>query len=104
MLEDDEVRGVSRLGPKRLASLTSGPISETWWVPAGAAHDVLSLLALGALVCSLAWVGENPRVIRARRERRAFEQGRCARCGYSLAGIDLPVCPECGNSLTPTMG
>lgn len=55
-------------------------------------------LAVGALVALIV-------TMRLRRHKRAVwaaEQGQdhdrpvCAKCGYSLAGLELPRCPECG--------
>lgn len=31
---------------------------------------------------------------------KAFPRCRCPRCGYSLDGITVPTCPECGEGLT----
>jgi hypothetical protein len=41
-----------------------------------------------------------PVVIFAARERRA-RPGVCPSCGYSLAGLPGPVCPECGAKQSP---
>jgi len=32
--------------------------------------------------------------------RRTTNANECASCGYSLAGIAAPVCPECGSPRT----
>lgn len=33
---------------------------------------------------------------RGTRSQRWAAQGRCHKCGYSLAGLGVPACPECG--------
>lgn len=38
---------------------------------------------------------------RDRHARRDPVTGRCARCGYSLAGLNGPRCPECGLMTAP---
>jgi len=35
-------------------------------------------------------------LIRTIRRRRRLARGRCVECGYDLAGVTLPACPECG--------
>ena len=38
------------------------------------------------------------RLVERRRSRRAFEKGRCARCGYDTRASS-GRCPECGDEL-----
>jgi hypothetical protein len=54
----------------------------------------IGLAANAAIVAAAFWcVVPGPRLLR-RRLRRA--RGRCADCGYDLAHLEQPVCPECG--------
>lgn len=36
-----------------------------------------------------------------RRQCRVW-RGRCPACGYSISGLESPICPECGGKLVPT--
>jgi hypothetical protein len=62
----------------------------TWITPMVAVLAV----ALGAII------GSRKRLHRWHRLRRARQTdkgvGTCANCGYSLTGLDIPRCPECG--------
>jgi hypothetical protein len=60
-------------------------------IPLGFAVDTV-------LNASLVW-GLGAVWIRLRR-RASVGRGRCPTCGYDLAGIGCPVCPECGASAT----
>lgn len=63
-------------------SRTHGLVAPLWPIP---------LTALG-------WLLYTHGLVRGQRL-----QGRCARCGYDLTGLDTGVCPECG-SLNPAGG
>ena len=66
-------------------------------VPAGVVMNVVALMVLGTLVCSLLGMRRYVRVVRARRRLR---QGVCGLCRYDLSGIasnpEGTRCPECG--------
>ncbi len=55
---------------------------------------VVGLAANAAILVAAFWCAvPGPKLLR-RRLRRA--RGRCADCGYDLAHLQQPVCPECG--------
>ncbi len=64
----------------------------------GHAHNAVSIAILCALVFSLQWVPKSPRWLRERRRVRALARGRCPGCGYSIARLPEPRCPECGET------
>jgi hypothetical protein len=39
--------------------------------------------------------------LRSHRIRHLYSHGRCIKCGYNLAGLPAPRCPECGTSIAP---
>lgn len=51
----------------------------------------------GALVCA-AWINSTRRHVQRRLREALCEAGIpvCIRCGYQLAGLSAPRCPECG--------
>lgn len=53
------------------------------------------LAALGAIGVVLMVIGARRRIACL----RGHGPGRCAACGYDLAGFDGGVCPECGRAL-----
>jgi hypothetical protein len=54
--------------------------------------SMFGLLALVLVVFVRRWL-----VARAlRRRENAADEERCFSCGYSLRGLELPRCPECG--------
>ena len=65
---------------------------------------VASLFALAMLV-PLVWavtLPELPEIYTTHiRARRWWKQDRCHSCGYPRAGLDEPICPECGCGLAP---
>jgi hypothetical protein len=72
-----------RLGAKPLRSIPLCP-------------RAIGLAANAAFLAAAFWcVVPGPRLLR-RRLRRA--RGRCADCGYDLAHLEQPVCPECGSA------
>jgi hypothetical protein len=65
-----------------------------------AARPIWPGLAVDAAVTGLtAWAGVSLVAWRRRRWRRA--RGRCAGCGYDLAGAPSGPCPECGVATGP---
>ncbi len=61
-------------------------------VPLGLAHNVLALAMLvGAIVGWALW----PWTLR---RYRRFRRGLCLACAYSLDGVSMPRCPECGRA------
>ncbi len=92
--------------------LDAGP--EKWWwsgfqgfdtafVPFGGRSGggmvsfVLPMWMPTALFATALWIGCRP----ARRRRRRKKLGQCLNCGYSLTGLGLPRCPECGTQFDP---
>lgn len=75
-------------------------ISRT--VPQGWSSTALSVYVPGAVASSFAWatVYWTPIAallgVRALRRRRRSRRGQCRYCGYSLAGVEAVLCPECG--------
>lgn len=45
-----------------------------------------------AVLTALWWWSRNERI------RRRADNGTCFKCGYDLAGLSGPVCPECGHT------
>jgi hypothetical protein len=74
------------------------PINRPTILYWGYALDVLTLLLAAAFVLSLRWVAWIPAQIRALRARHALACGRCPTCGYPLASLTTPICPECGSA------
>jgi predicted RNA-binding Zn-ribbon protein involved in translation (DUF1610 family) len=57
---------------------------------------------IGLAVNTVFWaamLAMGARAVRVIIERRRRNAGRCASCGYNLAGSTLQRCPECGNEL-----
>jgi len=69
---------------------TMGDFAWAWLVPHGA----------GLLLAVMAWL--TLAILQRWLRRMAFESGTCERCGYALAGLTTPICPECGERL-PTL-
>lgn len=81
-----ELREFDRLyGGARIRTLPSG---YAW-------NTVVVIAAVIAVFGGLDATVRGPGWIRAYRRRRLAKQGRCPRCGYSMAGI-ASACPECG--------
>lgn len=79
-----------------LALLRAGDGVTRHRVWSGYIHNAVTLaLALLTLRAGFVTIRTTPRHIAAwRRSRR----GRCAACGYDLAGLTSPTCPECGRA------
>jgi hypothetical protein len=71
--------------------------TEILWL--GYLINLLTLACIAGFVCSLAWVPRAFRLARRNRRRRALDRGRCPKCGYAIAGLPEPMCPECGELL-----
>ena len=58
----------------------------------------ISGLAVGALVALIVTmrVRRHQQAVWAAQQREDGDRPVCAKCGYSLAGLELPRCPECG--------
>lgn len=56
---------------------------------------LLTIVPVGVAV-ALLWYAAFTVVISRTHDVARIQQGRCARCGYSLEGINGHVCPECG--------
>lgn len=63
--------------------------SSGLWIPA--MFLVPLILGLASLV-----IVRVLRKLRAQAKRKREDPARCAKCGYSLEGLDIPRCPECG--------
>jgi hypothetical protein len=60
---------------------------------------ILPTIAIGAAALAALMALRKKRDLwlrRKRAERAEREAGRCANCGYSLEGLEIPRCPECG--------
>jgi hypothetical protein len=99
MFVDRVLARLWRDDPAYLARLRSGDFVERTAVPAGCVHNAATLLALGVLLCSLAWVPRTPAYLRRLRGRWRERRGLCPTCGYSLARLNAHVCPECGSAI-----
>lgn len=55
------------------------------------------IVAVGAGVAAVSRAGASG----AARRRALASGGRCARCGYDLAGLRAGTCPECGGPTPP---
>jgi hypothetical protein len=77
-----------------LALLRAGDGVTRQRVWSGYIHNAVALaLALLTLRAGFVTIRTTPRRIAVwRRSRR----GRCTSCGYDLAGLGQPICPECG--------
>ena len=53
-------------------------------------------LVIGIPIVVVGWALAGPRV---RRSGKAFGPHYCKQCGYALAGLTEPKCPECGRAL-----
>lgn len=67
-------------------------LKSTW---PGADHVIASLWLLSAALCLLGLPLLRALLTTWRRSRRC-RQNHCIACGYSLTGLALPRCPECG--------
>lgn len=56
-------------------------------------------LILNPLIYALVWLGVS-RLRRWMVGRQRRRRGRCPKCGYSLDGIRVSICPECGDEAT----
>lgn len=63
------------------------------WV--GVAHNAATLALLAALLYSLRW-NLSSTVWRARNRAKRLSRGECPRCRYSIQGLAVKKCPECG--------
>src|SRR3954462_10007349 len=63
----------------------ASPLHPGWLAAAG------GILLVGLWLLRRGWRG-----------RRVGDEPACAKCGYSLAGIPLDRCPECGADVAPT--
>jgi hypothetical protein len=68
----------------------------------------LRVFVLGVLFASamlipflwVAWLPDLPAAFVQWRARQRLSRNQCASCGYSLAGLDSGMCPECGQTQT----
>lgn len=86
-----------------LTGLVTMTRSARWWCTS--ACSLMLLVALGiepvAMTSVVAWHGVVFGVIvswAVRTRTRRLSGSHCAGCGYDLAGIEGPVCPECGRA------
>lgn len=86
-------------GSTAAALSASTRVDRTVPILAGYVHNSFAGLALVAFVFSLGWVPRSRATYIAWKRRRAAALGRCSKCGYSIAGLAAPVCPECGTLL-----
>ncbi len=72
-------------------------------LPAWHAPEIASaVLALAFILGGGAAFGHHVwRTLAELRARRWRAAGRCAACGYPLAGLPEPRCPECGSTAPP---
>jgi hypothetical protein len=80
---------------EEISSLTSRPRFFVLWE--SLSIYVTCLLAIGAVVYYLVFLRERAKWRRYIREAIAARQ--CPYCEYSLEGLMIEVCPECGNSV-----
>lgn len=67
---------------------------------AGAIRFDARTLFLAMLTASIAWhVCVAAALVRWSRHTRAHGARFCLHCGYSLEGLDAPICPECGEHI-----
>ncbi len=68
-----------------------GVYTQPLW--SGYLHNTFSAASALGLLVSLGWI---PARWRQFRRGSALQRGVCPTCGYSLAGLTTPICPECG--------
>lgn len=81
----------------RIGALRSSDVDEAstvWWGYAVDAAAVVGTAMTGVTLVGV--LGGAVEAGRRARERRRGRRGLCPACGYSLAGVDGSVCPECG--------
>jgi hypothetical protein len=81
--------------------LAAGLVEEMFASESGGTIAALPCAAITLALVVFGWPGvlfaiERRRLIRCGDNQLLLE--KCWSCGYSLAGLDSPVCPECGNS------
>jgi len=62
----------------------------------------MPVLVFSTVMLPLVLIAGVRAIIRYRRPRTPVHPGpeaRRCRCGYSLAGLDMPRCPECGRAV-----
>ncbi|MCA9283425.1 MAG: hypothetical protein KDA30_15465 [Phycisphaerales bacterium] len=85
---DDEITALRR---------GSGSRTLLYWPGVAQRVRIHSPRAL-ALTGFLTLAGFTTLFIQRRRRRARTRAGHCPNCGYDLAGITSPTCPECGNA------
>lgn len=87
--------GVSRSWlPNPSTNLDILPTNPIW---PGLLADSCVLGGIWALL--LVGIPQARRLVRVARVTRFASQGRCSSCGYCIAGVDRPLCPECGSRI-----
>lgn len=84
--------------PALASALRAAPPQElpppSWSASPWSILDLLGIVCAGVCCWSMAGAAR-------RRARRSPASAACESCGYDLAGLLKPVCPECGNGVIP---